>query len=150
MRDYLFAQSPLTVRRWIPKTWWGVSACTQSEFNLRWPDLHEVAGLGFTVFVSLAPMLEQITLPADLLALGNRAWVIVNGMEKVAHKRARDTHPDWMRSIRDQCAPNGVPLYIKGMSHNRPIPPDLLIRQFPAVRLLDDQTNTNKCERRDK
>jgi hypothetical protein len=36
--------------------------------------------------------------------------------------------------LRDQCRAAGVPFFMKGMSHDRPIPPDLLIRQFPAVR----------------
>jgi protein gp37 len=134
MRDYVLAQSPLTIAGWIPKTWWGVSACTQAEFELRWPDLYEIARLGFTVFVSLAPLVEPIRLPPELLALGNRAWVIVNGMEKVPHERCRDTDPDWMRAVRDQCAGAGVPIYVKGMSFRDPIPIDLLIRQFPAVR----------------
>jgi protein gp37 len=110
---------------------WGVSACTQSEFDLRWPALREVARLGSRVFVSFAPLVEKITLPPPFLALGDQAWVIVNGMEKVAHKRMRDTDPDWMRALRDQCAAAGVPFFVKGMSFNRPIPFDLLIRQFP-------------------
>jgi protein gp37 len=134
MRDYVLAQSPLTIRRWIPRTWWGISACTRAEFDLRWPDLSEVAHAGFTVFVSLAPLLEPITLPPPFLALGDRAWVIVNGMEKCSHKRSRDTHPDWMRALRDQCAAAGVPFFVKGMSFNDPIPFDLLIREFPPRR----------------
>jgi protein gp37 len=132
MRDYILAQSHRTIRHWIPKLWLGISACTQAEFDLRWwPDLYDIARLGFTVFVSLAPLVEPITLPPELLALGDRAWVIVNGHEKVPHARARDTDPDWMRALRDQCAPAGVPIFVKGPI---PIPLDLLIRQFPAVR----------------
>jgi protein gp37 len=144
MRDYILAQSPLTIARWILKTWWGISACTQAEFDLRWPDLREVARLGFTVFVSLAPLLEPITLPPDFLALGNRAWLIVNGMEKCSHERSRDTHPDWMRRLRDQCAAAGVPFFVKGMSFNDPIPIDLLRREFPTV---IDQTTTNNTQK---
>jgi protein gp37 len=64
-------------------------------------------------------------------------WVIVNGHEKVPHVRCRDTHPDWMRALRDQCAGAGVPFFVKGMSFKRPIPLDLLIREFPAVRVAE-------------
>jgi protein gp37 len=137
MRDHILAQSPATLRRWVLKIWLGVSACTQSEFDLRWPDLGEVARVGFTVFVSLAPLVETITLPPDLLALRDRAWVIVNGHEKVPHVRCRDMDPDWARALRDQCAAAGVPFFMKGMSFRLPIPFDFLLRecrQFPAVR----------------
>src|SRR5262249_41068058 len=105
----------------------------QWHVDERWSSLREVAGAGFTIFVSLAPLLEPINLPPDFLALRDRAWVIVNGEGETSHERARDTHPDWMRALRDQCAPSGVPLFVKGMSFNRPIPLDLLIRKFPGV-----------------
>jgi protein gp37 len=42
--------------------------------------------------------------------------------------------PAWARAVRAQCRAAGVPLFVKQMSKKAPIPPDLLIRQFPAVR----------------
>jgi protein gp37 len=130
--------------RWQQHIWCGTSCENQTWFDRRWPHMRPLADAGWTVFVSLAPLLGPITLPADLLALRDRVWVIVNGEEKVPHKICRDMNPNWARDIRDQCAPAGVPLFVRGMSHNRPTPPDLLlIRQFPAVRVLDDQTNTH-------
>jgi protein gp37 len=129
--------------RWQQQLWLGTSCENQVWFDRRWPPMHELAQAGWTTFYSLAPLLDQITLPPDLLALGNRAWVIVNG-EEAKHSLCREMKPGWARAIRDQCLSAGVPFFMRGMSHNRPIPPDLLIHQFPAVRVVDDQTNNNK------
>jgi protein gp37 len=118
--------------RWLARLWLGFSAERQKEFDLRWPHMRPLADAGWTVFVSLAPLLRPVILPSDFLALGNRAWAIVNGEEKVKRDHARDMDPAWARALRDQCRTAGVPFFMKGMAYNAPIPPDLLIRQFPA------------------
>lgn len=50
--------------------------------------------------------------------------------------KARPMHPDWARSLRDQCQAAGVPFFMKQMGGVRkpfsPIPDDLNIRQFPT------------------
>jgi protein gp37 len=120
--------------RWQAQLWLGFSAEDQTWFDRRWRHMRPLADAGWTVFVSCAPLLRPIKLPPDLLALRDRAWVIVNGEEKVPHKICREMKPSWARALRDQCRAAGVPFFMRGMSHNRPIPPDLLIRQFPAVR----------------
>jgi protein gp37 len=138
MRDYFLAQPSSTLQAWLPRMWLGASAATQSELDLRAPDLLDLADAGATVFLSLAPLLERITLPPKLLALGNQAWVIVAGQEKVRTERLRDTHEDWMRWVCDQCAPAGVPVFVKHPKGGRgAIRPDLAVfRQYPRV----DQT----------
>jgi protein gp37 len=135
MRDYFLSQSSSTLQAWLPKMWLGASAATQRELDLRAPDLIDLADAGFTVFLSLAPLLERVTLPPDFLALGNQAWVIVAGQEKVRTERLRDTHPDWMKWVCDQCAPAGVPVFVKHPKGGRgAIRPDLAaFRQFPRV-----------------
>lgn len=62
-------------------------------------------------------------------------WVIAGG-ESGAH--ARPSHPDWFRSLRDQCAAAGVPFFMKQMGGVRDkrgkvedLPDDLRIREFP-------------------
>ena len=40
----------------------------------------------------------------------------------------------WARSIRDQCAEFGVPFFFKQTAGKKPIPDDLLVRQFPEPR----------------
>lgn len=55
-------------------------------------------------------------------------WIIVGGE---SGPNARPMHPDWARSIRDQCAAAGVSFFMKQMTKKAPIPPDLQVRQWP-------------------
>jgi protein gp37 len=79
-------------------------------------------------------MLAAQTLPPDFLALSDRGWVIVSG-EQGRHDRCRPMDPAWVRAVKTQCADAGVPLFVKQMSRLAPIRPDLIVREFPAVRL---------------
>jgi protein gp37 len=135
MAEYFEALEQHTLRRWQPKLWLGFSAERQREFDTRWVHMRPLADAGWTIFASIAPMLGPVTLPSDFLALGDRAWVIVAG-EQGPHRAVRDMQPNWARAIRDQCATAGIAFFMKQMARREPIPPDLLIRQFPASRKL--------------
>lgn len=63
-------------------------------------------------------------------------WVITGGE---SGPNARPSHPDWFRSIRDQCAGAGVPFFMKQLSQADTkafkdfsnFPADIQIREFP-------------------
>jgi protein gp37 len=131
MADYFATRDPLTVRRWRPKLWLGFSAERQHEFDQRWTNMRPIADAGWRVFVSIAPMIGPVTLPPDFLSLSDRAWVIVAG-EQGPRRLCRDMQPNWARAIRDQCAASGIAFFMKQMARKEPIPPDLLIRNFPS------------------
>jgi protein gp37 len=132
MTPYFLSKSPLMVECCQQNIWLGFSAGRQKHFGNRWEDLRPLADLGLFVYVSLAPLLERITLPPDFLALGKRTWVIVNGEgEGVPNERCRPMDPMWVRAIRDQCAESGIPLFVRGMAKGAPRPEDLRIREFP-------------------
>jgi protein gp37 len=133
--DYFTALDPRTVSRWQPKLWLGFSAEDQEWFERRWADMRRLADLGWFIFVSIAPMIGQVILPDDVLALRKRTWVIVAG-EQGKHVDCRDMDPDWARAIRDQCAEAGIPFFMKQMAKGAPIPPDLRIRKFPSADLF--------------
>ena len=57
-------------------------------------------------FLSLEPLLG----PLPSLDLAGIDWVIVGGE---SGPRARPMEEKWVRSIRDQCVPAGVPLFYK-------------------------------------
>jgi protein gp37 len=134
MAEYFLKQSPLTVECWQRNVWLGFSAGRQIHFNKRWEDMRPLAEAGWFVYVSLAPLLERITLPPDFLALGKRTWVIVNGEdENIPKELCRPMDPQWARAIRDQCAEAGIPFFMRGMAKRAPRPPDLRMRQFPSV-----------------
>ena len=120
----------------LPNVWLGVSAERQIEADERIPDL--LATPAAVRFVSLEPLLGPIDLsriesnpkwqPSITNALngerrarqGNGSigcrfdskidWVIVGGE---SGKGARPMHPDWARSLRDQCTSAGVPYFFK-------------------------------------
>jgi protein gp37 len=111
------------------KLWLGFSAERQQEFDARWSHMRVLATDGWIVFVSVAPMLAPVILPADFLCHGERVWCICGGEEG---KKARYMEPDWARALRDQCAEAGVPVFMLQMTGGRKqIPADLFVRQFP-------------------
>ena len=119
-----------TLRRWQPKLWLGFSAERQGEFDARWQDMRLLANAGWVIFASIAPLIGPVKIPSDFLALRDRSWVIVAG-EQGRHDCCRDMQPNWARAIRDQCAASGIAFFMKQMARKEPIPPDLLIREFP-------------------
>ena len=62
-------------------------------------------------------------------------WVIAGGE---SGPKARPSHPDWLRSLRDQCAAAGVAFFMKQITERgrkipyEAFPPDLQIREYPA------------------
>ncbi len=89
-----------------PGIWLGVSVEHQNAAYGRVPDLIETPA---TVrFLSCEPLLGPITLKHEWLT--SLHWVIVGGESGPG---ARPMHPDWVRSIRDQCAAAGVPFFFK-------------------------------------
>jgi protein gp37 len=94
----------------VRRFWLGTSTERQREFDERWPWLRRLAEMGFTIFISYEPALGPLVLPPDFLALGQRAQVIAGGMSDEDYAPA---HPDWFRSVRDQCAAAGVLFFFK-------------------------------------
>jgi protein gp37 len=125
---YVNAQPARVQQRWREKFWLGFSAETQGDFDKRWPPMRRLAEQGWKVFVSLAPLIGPIRLPDDSLTL--LKWVIVSG-EEGPHALLRDMDPNLARAVRDQCAAANIPFFLKQMSHDRPIPPGLDIKEFP-------------------
>jgi protein gp37 len=131
MAQYFAAPRPeKTERRWRQKLWLGFSAERQEEFDARWAHLGPLAERGYTVFVSIAPMLAPVKLPPDFLRHGQRAWAIVSGEQG---RGARHMDPNWARAVRDQCAAAGVPFFVLQMAGRKEIPNDLFVRQFPSL-----------------
>lgn len=119
----------------LPNIWLGATICNQEEADRDIPKLLAVPAR--VRFLSIEPMLGAINL-ADMETDGGDAyldpltawtademtemwgepmpahqridWVICGG-ESGPH--ARPMHPDWVRSLRDQCAAAGVPFHFK-------------------------------------
>lgn len=97
--------------------WLGVTAENQEQADRRIPYLLQVPAQ--VNFVSCEPLLGPISLEQYMVEksyMGGAvnylklSWVICGG-ESGAH--ARPMHPEWARSLRDQCAAAGVPFMFK-------------------------------------
>ena len=56
-------------------------------------------------------------------------WVVVGGESGPGY---RPMDHDWARSLRDQCSIAQVPFFMKQVAGKRPIPADLMVRQWPG------------------
>lgn len=141
----------------ISNIWLGATIENQDQIKRAWDLLKCPAKIHF---VSVEPMLEEIFLWNDLLerpsypsdrlkgityAAKYLAWAewkkgldwIICGGE--SGHNARPMHPDWVRSLKDQCDAANVPFFFKQGSQNNwetfkdfdSFPEDLQIRQMP-------------------
>lgn len=90
----------------LPHVWLGVSAGDQPRFDRRVPPLISMPWP--LRWLSLEPLIGAIDACYELSAGIN--WVVVGGE---SGPRARPMHPDWARSLRDQCVAARVPYFFK-------------------------------------
>lgn len=98
----------------------GFSAEDQKRFDLRWTDFSAIAKAGWQIVTSLEPLIRPVRLPADYLALGRQAWIIVGGESGTT---ARPLHPAWPRSLQEQCVPHGVLFFFKQWGAHQVVEP---------------------------
>jgi protein gp37 len=116
----------------LDNVWLGVSTERQQEYDERKEHLRNTPAA--VRFFSMEPLLGPIV--ADWLG----DWVIVGGE---SGSGARPMHPDWSRSLRDQCQQAGVAFFMKQWGEWIPGDGDCVGQQFYRVgkkaagRLLD-------------
>lgn len=88
--------------------WLGVSVEDQKTADERVPLLMEAPAA--VRWISAEPLLGLIDLESVPTMDGSIDWVVVGGE---SGPNARPMHPDWARSLRDQCAAAGVPFFFK-------------------------------------
>lgn len=86
--------------------WVGTSVEDQETADLRIPHLLKVKAA--VRYLSMEPLLGRVLLDGE--CFHGIDWVIVGG--ESGH-RARPMHPDWARSIRNQCVAAGVAFHFK-------------------------------------
>lgn len=100
----------------LPNVWLGASVENQKAADERIPLLLQVPAA--VRFLSCEPLLGRVDLipPMNYPIPGTKDyappinWVIAGGE---SGPRSRPMHPDWARSLRDQCAVAGVPFFFK-------------------------------------
>ncbi|MCP3024614.1 phage Gp37/Gp68 family protein [Cupriavidus basilensis] len=95
-----------------PNVWLGATICNQEEADRDIPKLLAVPAR--VRFLSMEPLLGPVDLRMWMRAAWRGSlpidWVIAGGESGPG---ARPMHPDWVRSLRDQCADAGVPFLFK-------------------------------------
>lgn len=108
----------------LPNVWLGVSVEDQKTADKRIPMLLQTPAA--VRFVSYEPALGPVDFMGingalnswfkngeiDVVREGNLDWIIMGGESGPG---ARPMHPDWARSVRDQCQDAGVPFFFKQM-----------------------------------
>jgi protein gp37 len=103
---YTYSGSAREVQTWpLHNVWIGASAEDQKRYDQRRRYLEETPAALW--FWSIEPMLGPIDLK---IAHVKPDWIIVGGE---SGSNARPMHPDWVRSIRDQCAAAGTSFFFK-------------------------------------
>ena len=97
----------IPTRVWPDNVGIGTSIENQQTADERIP--HLLAVPARVRFLSMEPLIGPVNLRPWL---GDLNWVIVGG-ENTARAKARRMHPDWVRTIRDQCADACVPFFFK-------------------------------------
>jgi protein gp37 len=128
----LLTKRPSNINKYIPESWkingapdnvmFGTSVVNQQTADSMIPELLKVKGKRF---LSMEPLLGPVDIyaavddaikqrygtPKGFSLCGNEIhWVIAGG--ESGHG-ARPMHPDWARSLRDQCKYAGVPFFFK-------------------------------------
>ena len=119
--------------RWpLPNVWLGVSVENQAAADERIPLLLQTPAA--VRFISAEPLLGPVEISSHrypALWTTKLGWVIVGGESGPG---ARPMHPDWARSLRDQCQAAGVPFFFKQWGEWVPFnQPDSLYSNGPAV-----------------
>lgn len=143
----LLTKRPENIRKMLPDDWgvgwrnvWlGTTVEDQAAAERRIPILSSVPA--YVRFLSCEPMIGPITLnrvnvpwkpdqpgTMNTLLYDRIHWVICGGE---TGKGSRQMQEAWARALRDQCAEFKVPFFMKQMTDKKPIPDDLLVRQFP-------------------
>jgi protein gp37 len=109
--------------------WLGVSAENQEYFDHRWGILRQIPA---TIrFISYEPALGPLSI---LNFNGFPDWIICGGESKQGKDHTpRLMEPAWARNLRAECEEADVAFFLKQMTNLAPIPPDLMVRQFPMT-----------------
>lgn len=145
---------PFDFQRHYPNVWLGITVVNQAEADR---DIPKLLKLDASVrFLSMEPLLGAVDLRpnfwqdmnGNLQPQRNHSprldWVIVGGESGPG---ARPMHPDWARSLRDQCAAAGVPFLFKqwgewlpeGQSAPQPLKAPLYERRWCTLDDGDDR-----------
>lgn len=133
----LLTKRPSLVARYVPweqswpaNVWLGTTIESQEWVEQRLPYLLKLPAA--VRFLSCEPLIGPLDLHPYLSQID---WLIAGGE---SGSRARPMHPEWPRSLRDQCLQAGVAFHFKQWGHWHPVNPSQFRR---TVQLKDSLGN---------
>lgn len=135
----LLTKRPQNIRKMLPDTrtgvkpwgagwhnvWLGATCGDQAEYDRDWPKLCAIDAK--VRFISHEPSLGPIHNLHEADGPPPH-WVICGGE---SGSGARWMDPSWARGLHEACAIAGTKFFMKQMTGKKPIPPDLMVREFP-------------------
>lgn len=123
----------------LPNAWLGVSVEDQQRADERIPLLLQCPAA--VHWLSCEPLLGPMALRLPRACKARVGWVVAGGE---SGPRARPSHPDWFRSLRDQCVQAGVPFFFQQWGAWSPTAPataqQRLVHLDGRIRAQDYQT----------
>jgi len=124
--ENITAMLPILWLRHMPaNVWLGTTAEDQAAYDRRWPILQPIPAR--VRFISYEPAIG----PLNIFTVHGLApdWIICGGESGHGH---RSMPEKWPRDAREDCYRVGIPFFFKQMAGKKPIPEDLMVRQFPT------------------
>lgn len=112
---------------WPTNVWFGTTAEDGEQYRRRYP--HVAAAPAARRFISYEPALGRILLDLICPQVTKPDWIICGGESAKGVHRPMDI--EWARDMRDQCQKHGIAFFMKQIDKVKPIPADLMIREFP-------------------
>ena len=132
IRFLFLTKRPQNIKEYCPNSvvynplcWFGVSISNQQTADKYIPKLKRISG---NTFLSIEPLVDRIVFPYKYCIPAD--WITVGG--ESGHKK-RPFNPDWAREIKAHSKAYCIPFFMKQWDKVQPIPPDLMIREFPWV-----------------
>ena len=135
----LLTKRPENIKKMLPEDWgvgwphvWLGTTCENQEwFDRRWPILAAVPAR--VRFVSYEPAIGPLRLYKSAtvpLPFPHPDWIICGGESGHGYRKMDQ---EWAHEIKKDCEHLGVAFFFKQMAGKKPIPNDLLVRQFPLT-----------------
>jgi protein gp37 len=130
----LLTKRPENITKMLPTNWnvadfhnvWLGTTCEDQErYDRRWPILRDIPAM--VHFISYEPGIGPLRLHNGP---DQPDWLICGG--ESGHG-ARMMEPSWASDIKADCERAGVYFFMKQMTGKKPIPPELLLREFPLA-----------------
>lgn len=117
-----------SLQRDFPNVWLGTTCEDQAAYDKRWPILRDIPAA--VRFISYEPAIGPLRHLGEDQFSTLPDWLICGGESGRGY---RDMPVAWADDIGWICKSLDVPFYMKQMAGLKPIPPGLLVRQFPRA-----------------